>query len=292
MEAVLQIAIWLSCGFVVLLLIYILITKKLLFNHKLLAFVAKKFYNYFYSIEGITHLRVNNYGYAPVDEEIAVYPQELQYGMQLYKELIKNHNGYMIPEYSSMVEIGCGKGAGAEFLIRKFKPEKFIGLDYSTKAIDYCVKNYKPSNNVNFICADAHQLPIENGSIDIVVNVESSHIFKDQSKFFKEVNRVLKCKGKFLFTDYRYVKQGSIDKLENEIICSGFKISEKRFITPQIYHACFVASKIREDIINRASPWYLKKYFGHYAGLYGTKKYAQFGNGEIIYFIYHLEKES
>ena len=77
---------------------FIFLKRKILFNHKRLALVAKRFYNYFYTIKGIQHLRVNNYGYAPVDDEIKNFEPDLQYGMQLYKEVIKNHHGYMINE--------------------------------------------------------------------------------------------------------------------------------------------------------------------------------------------------
>jgi hypothetical protein len=76
--------------------------KRVLFNHKRLAIVAKSFYNYFYSIEKISHLRTNNWGFAPIDEEIAKYSADLQSGLQLYKELVKNHNGYVIPENSQI----------------------------------------------------------------------------------------------------------------------------------------------------------------------------------------------
>lgn len=275
----------------IVLMLFRLLFKKLLFNHRRLSVVAQKFYNYFYAIKGITHLRVNNYGYAPIDDEIAEYESDLQYGMQLYKELIKNHTGYMINEKCSVVEVGCGKGAGAEYVMRKFKPKNYTGIDYSETAIDFCTNTYQLIKNANFIRGDAHDLPLENNSVDVVLNIESSHIYKDQNKFFSEVHRILKNEGKFLITDYRYVKKTSVEQFEEEIAGCGFKVIDKKIITPQIYDACVLASDRRKKIIDGASPWYMKKYFGHYAALNGTKKQLQFGNGEIVYFIYHLEKK-
>ena len=265
--------------------------RQVLYNHHRLAVVAKAFYNYYYSIKGIIHLRVNNYGYAPVDEEIANYEPELQYGIQLYKEVIKNHRGYMINDKTSVVEVGCGKGAGAEYLLQQFKPREYSGVDYSKNAINYCLSTYNCPKNVRFIFGDAHELPFKEDSVDVVLNVESSHIYKDIDKFFAEVRRILKRGGIFLFADYRYVRNVPIHDLEMKIADLGFAVLDRRIITPQIYNACVLASEQRRKVISRASPWLLEKYFYHYAALKGTEKLAHFGNGEIEYFIYHLEKQ-
>lgn len=272
-------------------LLYQFVKARVLYNHKRLAVIAKSFYNYYYSIKGITHLRVNNYGYAPVDDEITTYEPELQYGIQLYKEVVKNHRGYMISDKSSVVEVGCGKGAGAEYLLRKFNPREYSGLDYSKNAINYCLTTYAYPNHVKFIFGDAHELPFQTESADVVLNVESSHIYKDVDKFFKEVHRILKHKGYFLFADYRYVKNVPIDELEMKIAECGFVVIDRRIITKQIHHACILASELRRNVISKASPWFLKRYFSHYAAIKGTKKLQHFGNGEIEYFIYHLEKQ-
>lgn len=265
--------------------------RKLLSNHRLFAIVAKKFYNYYYSFKKINHLRANNFGFAPIDEEVATYDPDLRHGIQLYKELAKTHNGYMINENSSVVEVGCGKGAGAEFFIKKFQPKNYTGIDFSEKAIDFCTKTYKQNDGVNFICADAQNIPLAEHSADVVVNVESSHLYKNQDIFFKEVYRILRAGGKFLFTDYRRINKCTIDALEKDLLNSGFFISEKRIITPHILKACMETSERRGQLVKEVIPWFLRKYFRHYAILNGSKKSVMLANGEIIYFIYHLEKK-
>ncbi len=291
MILVLKIAAILLLSFVIVFACFKMVMKRLLSNHRFFATISKSFYNYFYSLKDLHHLRTNNFGYAPIDEDIAHYDPDLQYGIQLYKELVKNHHGYLIPEKSAVVEVGCGKGAGAEFLLKKFNPGTYTGIDFSEKAINFCNKTYKQIPNANFICADAHRLPVDHNSVDVVINVESSHLYKDQDKFFSGVHNILKAKGKFLFTDYRRVKNCSIDTLEKQISDCGFSITEKRIITPQVKNACMLASERRNRLVEMAAPRYLKKYFRHYAVLNGTKKSAMLANGEIIYFIYHLEKK-
>ena len=273
-----------------MILFFRFIIKKMLSDHRFFAIVSKKFYNYFYSIRKIYHLRANNFGYAPIDEDIAVYDPDHQYGIQLYKELVKNHSGFLINESCSVAEVGCGKGAGAEYLIKKLEPKKYTGIDYSEKAIDFCTATYGHIKNAEFICADAQQLPFSDNTFDIVLNVESSHLYKDLKKFFAEVHRILKINGKFLFTDFRYVENYSIDTLEKQITESGFSVSEKRIITPEVLNACRLASDRRKELVKKVIPGYLQRYFRHYAIIDGTKKFIMLGNGRIIYFMYHLEK--
>jgi ubiquinone/menaquinone biosynthesis C-methylase UbiE len=278
---------------IVIIVSYLLkqLLTKLLFDHKSLSLFGKPFYNYYYSIKKIRQLRTNNWGFVPIDDEIANYSADLQCGMQLYKELVKAKNGYIIHDLCSIAEIGCGKGAGAEFLVTKFKPQQYLGIDYSAVAIKFCNENYSQLSNVKFICADAHELPIETRSLDYVINVESSHIYKDIGKCFREVYRVLKEGGKFLVTDFRVVRNSSINEIENLIKDSGFSILEKKIITPHIYESCILASKRREELVNEAIPWLFKSFFYHYAVLNGTEKFKKLGNGEIVYFLYQLERK-
>lgn len=275
---------------VLLVLCFKLAVRRLFSDHKFFAIFCRSFYNYYYSLEKIDHLRTNNFGYAPVDKDVAFYETDLQYGLQLYKELTKSKNGCVINELSSVVEVGCGKGAGAEFLVRNHNPKLFTGVDFSQKAIDFCSLTYKHIKEAQFICADALQLPFTDHSVDVVINVESSHLYKDAGRFFTEVHRILKPGGRFLFTDYRPVKTYPIERLEKEITDAGFSINEKRTITPNILDACKQASARREKLVEKVIPWYLRKYFRHYAVVSGSKKFLMMSNGEIVYVMYQLKK--
>jgi ubiquinone/menaquinone biosynthesis C-methylase UbiE len=251
---------------------------------------SRLFYNYFYSIKQLNHLRTNNFGYAPVDKEIATYQADLQYGLQLYKELLQANSRCFIDYNTVVAEVSCGKGGGAEYVIKKFMPQKYTGVDFSRSAIEFCKKNYATLQNAEFICADASKLPFPDNSMDIVINIEASHLYRNPSLFFREVKRVLKTNGYFLFADYRQIKTYSIEKLELEISSSGLTIVERREVTTSIYNACVLASKRREEIVQKVIPGFLQKYFRHYAILEGTKKFVMLGNGEFIYMMYHIKK--
>jgi ubiquinone/menaquinone biosynthesis C-methylase UbiE len=106
-----------------------------------------------------------------------------------------------------VLDVGCGFGEGLNFASRVFGFRTAVGLDLCQNAIDRA--NARLSRpGILFVCGDAEELPFEDGEIDIVVNVESSHTYPDLSRFLNEVARVLRPGGYFshvdLFTDERY----------------------------------------------------------------------------------------
>lgn len=290
MEPIIAWAIVIALFFLIVYIGFLFVKNRLLFNHQLLSGFAKRFYNYLHSVKRISHICVSNYGYAPVDEEIASYDECHRHGLQLYKELVKYGGGFLVSGKSSILEVGCGKGAGAEFLINKFKPMKYTGIDFSEVAIAFCKEKFRNNKQAEFICADALKIPLDNHSVDIVINVESSHIYRDFDQFLKEVNRILKPGGKFLITDYRVIRNIPIRDLERKLTGNGFLIAGKRLISRQVRQACVEATGIRKKLIKESVPWYLRRYFSHYAMLNGSKKLRMLENGEIVYFIYQLEK--
>ncbi len=50
---------------------------------------------------------------------------------------------------------------------------------------------------------DALNLPFDVSTFDIIINVEASHCYPDQARFFSEVSRILKKDGVFLYADFR-----------------------------------------------------------------------------------------
>ena len=268
----------------------ILFFKRMLSDIDFFTNFSRPFYDFFYTRKNIAHLRTNNFGYAPIDEEIACYEPDLRYGLQLYKEMAKDNAGYLISKEDIVAEISCGKGAGAEYLVKKYMPYRYTGVDFSGKAIGFCNNYYRSIKNLEFIRADCLHLPFADQSLNIVINVEASHLYRDTPKFFAEVHRVLKENGRFLFADYRCVGRCPIEKLEQEITAGGLLITRKQVVTSHILAACKQASQRRKELVKQAVPRFLHKYFRHYAVLEGSKKFNMMKNGEIIYMMYHIIK--
>lgn len=108
----------------------------------------------------------------------------------------------------SLLEVGCGMGAGLNFLSRIIDAHSMVGLDLSVKAIERANASMSRGATLRFVEGDAEKLPFDCDSVDVIVSIESSHTYPDLGKFFAEVTRVLRAGGFLshvdLFTKQRY----------------------------------------------------------------------------------------
>ena len=105
------------------------------------------------------------------------------------------------------VDVGCGSGQSTFPLCSRF--QKVIGMDISEAQIIQAraksTEIFQDSKSVEFIVGDAHDLPFESSSADLITCAESWH-WLDPECFYRETKRVLKPKG--CLAVYGYV-QGS-----------------------------------------------------------------------------------
>ena len=101
-----------------------------------------------------------------------------------------------------VLEVSCGAGGGASYIMRNLGPAAYTGLDLNPASIDKCRKSHDVPG-LDFVQGDAQNLPFSDESFDVVINVEASHQYPDFSRFLAEVVRVLRPGGYFLYTDNR-----------------------------------------------------------------------------------------
>jgi len=96
---------------------------------------------------------------------------------------------------SKVLDIGSGKGVTAIYLNQKYGCE-VVGVDLSKAMVDYANEAVKKKKlkNVNFINHDAHILPFDDCTFDVVF-AECSTVLMDKEKAFKEFIRVTKSDG-------------------------------------------------------------------------------------------------
>ena len=97
-------------------------------------------------------------------------------------------------------EAGCGPGILAEYLIDE--GAKVVGYDVSPKMIELA-KNRNPKNATFFVADGALPLPLgieQNAQFDMVVASLAIDYIKDWTTPLSEFNRLLKPRGKFIFT--------------------------------------------------------------------------------------------
>ena len=226
-----------------------------------------------------------NYGYADNKKiELKKEDEINRYSIQLY-----NHVASSIRlEGLDILEVGCGRGGGASYVARYFAPKSVLGLDLCKKAIDFCNKYYSVKG-LSFCCGNASNLPCTDNNFDAVINVESSHRYSDMGRFLKEVYRVLKPGGYFLFADLR--DKQSIETLRKQLNNSKMKVIKEEIITLGVIKALELDQERRKALIARLVPKIFHGPIKEFAGTKETGLYKSFLIKKKEYLHYVLQKD-
>jgi len=183
-----------------------------------------------------------------------------RYPLQLYHHVAKSidWNG------RDALEVSSGRGGGANFIMRHFKPSSYTGVDFSTRAVEFCRSHYN-LHGLKFHYGNAEALNFPDNSFDVVVNVEASLYYPNITKFFEHVKRVLRPEGYFLYTDLRYEEKVAIWHAQLKNL--GLKIIKEEEITGNVLKAMELDRQHRLDLIHTYIPKILQKSFYHFAGL-------------------------
>lgn len=119
---------------------------------------------------------------------------EKPYLLKLLKDKIKN---------KTVLDLGCGSGIFTKDLL-KFKPKKLIGLDLSEGLINIAKREY-PS--IEFYQGDAKKTNFGKQEFDLIFSSLMVHYFDNLLPLFKEVSRILKTKGEFIFSMHHPVME-------------------------------------------------------------------------------------
>jgi len=188
----------------------------------------------------------------------------------------------------TVLEVGSGRGGGANWIARTYSPKSLIGIDYSAAAVKLCNHMYGRQNNLNFMEGNAMELRFEDESFDIIYNVESSHCYSNMSQFIQEAYRVLRPGGYFAWTDFRDVK--TMESIHEIFISSGFKIETQSDITTEVVAALDQVSEDKKSKIEKGTGFIIRRSFETFAGVRNTPVYDAFKKGELGYYRYLLRK--
>jgi len=90
-----------------------------------------------------------------------------------------------------ILDLACGTGMGTHYLLRA-GARSCLGLDIDAAAVAYARAAYR---DCRFELGDAANLPLANQSFDAVVSFETIEHLRDQRKFLRECQRVLRPGG-------------------------------------------------------------------------------------------------
>jgi len=191
-------------------------------------------------------------------------------------------------ESKDIVEIGCGRGGGLSYIARIFPVASALGIDLNNRAILFCNRHYK-MKGLSFLKGDAQNLKLEKNSCDIVINVESSHRYPNMNAFLKEVVRILRLGGYFLFTDFRY--DNEMEGLKKDLEESGLTVVKERNINHEVTAALALDDTRRRKLIYKLAPKFLHNLALNFAGAVGSDTYNNFASNKYVYFSYLFKKE-
>lgn len=109
-----------------------------------------------------------------------------------------------IKDGMKVLDVGCGFGGTIASLNERFSNLQLVGVNIDNRQLERARTQVLPQNNnqIEFVCANASQLPFEDNYFDVVLAVECIFHFPSRNSFFQEANRVLKTKGKFALSDF------------------------------------------------------------------------------------------
>ena len=103
---------------------------------------------------------------------------------------------------STVLDVGCGIGGPSGMIFDRYQPRRLIGVEYlAASAVTADERQRGRDQRPRFVQGDAHHLPMADGSVDVIFNLESALHYPDKDKFLGECARVLKPGGTLCLGD-------------------------------------------------------------------------------------------
>jgi ubiquinone/menaquinone biosynthesis C-methylase UbiE len=141
---------------------------------------------------------------------------------------------------------------------------------------------------LKFVAGNAENIPFDNESFDVVLNVESCHTYGSVPKFLSEVYRVLRPGGYFLCTDFRTPQRMKI--LIQQLSESGMEIISQKDISSNVEKAIEDEDIQKRERIKRVLPRWVVPVFVEFAGVTGSAMDKGLRAGELVYYMWVLQK--
>ena len=238
----------------------------------------KFWYNLFARKSGSHAFRFINYGYNEDGYclDLSEQDEAERYSIQLY-----HHTATQIDiSKKNLLEVGSGRSGGSSYIQRYLKTRAVTGLYISSDAVQLSNLSFD-TPGLSFVQGDSEDLPFEDNSFDVVLNVESSHHYGNIEKFLLEVARILKGSGCLLWIDFRTNQE--MKNLFMTFKKSGFVVEKKKDITQNITRALELLTPYKKRQIKKHVPNFIQSVFESYAGVTGGSVNKAFLEGNLIY---------
>ena len=96
-----------------------------------------------------------------------------------------------------VLDIASGEGYGSAMLANS--ADRVIGVDISTKVVEYARRRYQ-KENLEYLAGGCAEIPLPDASIDLVVSFETIEHHDQHEKMMEEIKRVLRPDGMLLIS--------------------------------------------------------------------------------------------
>ena len=117
-----------------------------------------------------------------------------------------------------VLDLGCGAGLDSLFAAQRVTKGRVVGVDMTEEMVSKASKNAEVVGvgNVEFHCAQAKELPLENDSIDVIISNGVFNLCVDKPEVANEMHRVLRSNGR-LFAADMLVEEGVTAETVNQM---------------------------------------------------------------------------
>jgi O-methyltransferase len=189
-----------------------------------------------------------NYGYwKPCLEDSWVAPGDVRYRHHL--NLVRHVLAGVDLRGKAVLEVGCGRGGNCYYLSRYCEAACVVGVDVCTPNLALARQDPR-LEQVAFLGGDAQRLPFADSCFDVVLNLESSHCYRQFDRFVAEAARVLKNSGLFCFADLWNVDVMELDwpAREQTLRNSPMEIITEENISEAVFQAMGLPGSISEQL--------------------------------------------
>ncbi len=225
-----------------------------------------------------------NFGYEedpPMGLPLAASDEPNRYGIQLYHLVAAQVD----LRGKRVLEVSCGAGGGASYIVRTLGPASYTGLDLNPASVDFCRRRHRLPG-LDFVQGDAEDLPFADETFDAVINVEASHQYPRIDRFLTEVARVLRPGGHFLYTDNRRVPD--IAGWEVSLAAAPMRMVSEKIIDDGARRGLKEITRRSQDSISRRVPGFLS---GAIRYGFGVLDWDLRRDGGFVYRVYCFAKD-
>ncbi len=156
----------------------------------------------------------------------------------MYQFAVIEAGGYESMHGKTVLETGCGRGGGLNFIAQMMHPHYAIGVDSSRSNIEYCRQHWPHGSHVqcDFIVADVENLTasVPRLSIDIMIDIEAFFYYTDKHAYLREAHNCLKENGR-LFLCF-FIQRTRLEEVHH-MIHEYFDIEREDDITDNVVHS-------------------------------------------------------